>query len=91
VAFVIPTEGRNLLWLLSFRPKGGICSCFCHSDRREEPAVAFCHSDRREESAVRLQPQKTGVRMRKHPNSGNSKPETLFYSFSKNSHPEHEM
>src|SRR3984885_3292205 len=34
------------LHLLSFRPQGGICSCFvipipirCHSDRREEPAL----------------------------------------------------
>src|SRR5580704_18806151 len=52
--FVIPTAGRNLLWLLSFRPQGGIgcsflsfrpqggtCRSFCHSDRREESAVAF--------------------------------------------------
>jgi hypothetical protein len=39
--FGIPTEGRNLLWFLSFRPKGGICFGFCHSDRREESALVF--------------------------------------------------
>ena len=41
MAFVIPTAGRNPLLLLSFRPQGGTCCGFCHSDRREEPAVAF--------------------------------------------------
>jgi hypothetical protein len=34
--FVIPSAARNLL-LLSFRPKGGICSS-CHSERSEESA-----------------------------------------------------